>query len=666
MNPVRLLFSGILILGLATAFSLHAGGALDSRDALTAATLTGGVAGSPPAPFTSRALALGVEAARLVWSPTGLFRAMHLAAGVLLALAAALGAAAAARGSGRFADSPVGPGLGAGLAVGLATLFGADLGLLGLRGSPLVALLPLLAGATLAWIAPRPLAFWGGLFLGAATAEHPIVLFLLPGFGGLVMGAPLRLSPGESRGFVRRASLGFACGLAGLALPMLAASGRPLMVAADVATLGGAIALWWGSAGEAFWRFAPPSAWGAGFLDALGAVWRNAGPLGTVLGFAGILGFFAGNAPRFRPFLLIHGVIAAAFVVGRFQDAEVARALAGWTFLFWMIPSLLALHARLDAKGPGGRTAIVGAAVGVTLFGLHVGDLDRSAERDTDWARSTLDWLPPDACLVTRNPVHLALAVEGDRPDVRLIYPPASSTLRAESGGETIPGRTLPPGPIGRLPLVELVGRAANVRPVALDPSVYFDLDERAHLLGENWTARPWGPAFLLESRQTTLTQEGVQEALGPWLEVDLMPGSPASPLRDGLTGSEFYFRGLLQSGAAFEKLDFQDDAELNYLMALSHPEANRTLAAFGLARTLFRGRSYAEATRTLQTYTQDEDPGAWAARRMLANLLIQSGMRDEARQEVERALRLLPEERVEERSGLQATLELLAKPPKR
>ena len=86
------LFLLILALGIAATASFHASGALDERDALTAASLGGGVTTSPPGPVTSRVLGIGTGLVRLVWAETGLFRAMHLVAGLLLTVAAGLAA----------------------------------------------------------------------------------------------------------------------------------------------------------------------------------------------------------------------------------------------------------------------------------------------------------------------------------------------------------------------------------------------------------------------------------------------------------------------------------------------------------------------------------------------------------------------------------------------
>ncbi|HMB69731.1 MAG TPA: hypothetical protein VKU85_10485, partial [bacterium] len=80
----------VLLVGLAATAAFHSRGAVDARDALAAAALRDGTA-------ASRVVALGVDLIRLIDVRTELFRAAHLAAGLLLAAAAAFTAAVAAR-----------------------------------------------------------------------------------------------------------------------------------------------------------------------------------------------------------------------------------------------------------------------------------------------------------------------------------------------------------------------------------------------------------------------------------------------------------------------------------------------------------------------------------------------------------------------------------------
>ncbi len=500
MNPMRSLAFGIFLLGIAATASFHAGGAVHVSDALTAAAFGGGATGGPQADLTSRALGAGVALVRTIWAPTGVFRAMHLAAGILLALAAALSARVAATGSGgRAADAPILPGLAAGIAIGTATLFGHDLGGLGLLGGPVALLLTLLAGSAALWTAPVPRAFSGGALLGAAVAASPIVLFLLPAFGGLVMGAPLRLSADRSGGFVRRSSAGFLVGLATLGLPLLDTGASPSLTTA--------LASWWGGEAGAFWALGAPSQWGAGVVSVLAATHGNAGLLGLILGWAGLAFFFSGGASRLRPFLLGHVVLALALILGDFRDAGTARALAGWTFLFWMAPTLAFLHERMGGARSPLRSSLVGMAVGGVVLLANGRHLDRSDESGVGWARATLDPLPADAVLLTDNPVHAALAADGIRPDVLVVHPGSPSAV--DDAGE---------------------------RPVVVDPSIWFDVGEREAILGTRWKAQPWGAAFRLVPAGEVVTNDDAYDGLIAWENVSTVPDLPASRLRGGLT----------------------------------------------------------------------------------------------------------------------------------
>ena len=663
MGPIRALFLGMLALGLATTAAFHAGGALDVRDALAAAALRGGAAGSPPGALTTAGLRLGVDVIRLAWASTATFRAMHLAAGFLLSLAAALSAVVAARSTGRSARAALLPGLGAALAVGAATLFGPDLGGPGLRGSPVAGLLLLLAGSAVAWTAPAPRAFWGGLLLGAAVAEHPIVLFLLPGFAGLGLGALLRIPPERSGRFLLRATAGVVVGLGALALPLVPPAGTPVLGTDGAGTIAGALRIWWVDAGRPFWSFVGPARWGAGLADALGTVLRDAGPVGALLGFAGVVLFFSGRSSRLRPFLLAHGLPAIAAITGEFRDETVARALLGWTFLFWMVPTLVALHERWDGDRVPFRSVLAGVAVAAALLFPSAGSLDRSSEADLEWARSTFDPLPPDALLLTSNPVHLVFAADGERPDVGVVYTPRASTLRTAWRPGGAPPPPVPPGRgLQGETLHALATRASASRPVVIDPSVHFDAGARAALLKDRWIERPWGPAFLLEPADVVLDAASAREGMVPWASVDSPWDLPASPLRDGLDGAGFYGRALLQSASTYLDLGFPEEAEQQFLVALSLPGGNRSLAAFGVGQSLAMRHFTRSAIATLEFGLREEDEGAWLASRSLANLYLLARDRTAARREIKRALRLLPPERETERAELRALEERMGR----
>jgi hypothetical protein len=658
MTSLRALSVAVFLCGLAMAASFHASGALDVEDAEVAATLREGVAGSPPGPLTSRGLGLGVDLARLVHARVDLFRAMHLSAGVLLAIAAALSARLVAGSAGRFPDAPVGPGLGAGLAVGVATLLGADLGTLGLKGGPLPVLLVLLAGAAAAWTASVPRAFWGGLLLGAATAEHPVVLFLLPGFGGLAMGAPLRIPPNRSGGFLRRAMGGFVLGLLALALPVLDSAGHPLLDFGDPETPARAVRLWWGGDDPA-WSPVSPGEWGRGLVETLAAVWRNLGPIGIVLAYGGLFAFFSGRASRLRPFLLVHGILVIANIVGDFRFPGLVDALLGWSLLFWIAPAMMAVHARLDGERPPWRSPALALLLGGTLLFLNAGTIDRSAERGVDWARCVLEPLPPDAVLITRNPVHVALAADGLRSDVDVVYVPEPSSLRARREGRTLPVPELPPGREMSGPyLHELVNRLRPSRPVALAPGLFFDRGISTPLLGTRWSPRPFGLAFLIEPSESKGDPELSDRAAGIWDPLNVIPGSPESPLRDGLRGSEYYARGLMQSASLHLDQGRLDDAEREFLAALSHPDANRPLVAFGLGQVFLKRDQRKEALQVLEDLVRDGDANAWIPCRLLAETYFLVKRDEEGVAALERALRLVPPENRREIESMTKNLE--------
>ncbi|MCA9750971.1 MAG: hypothetical protein KC591_02180, partial [Gemmatimonadetes bacterium] len=400
----RAIVLSVFVLGLALAAAWHAAAPLTEGDALHVAAILGGGPGtSPPGPVSERLLDVGMRAVRAVWAPTGLFRAAHLAGGLWLAIAAALTAGVAAR-SAAGRHPRAGTGLAAGLFAGCAVLLGADTGRLGLEASPVPVLLALLAGSATAFTARRPWPFLGGLLAGLAVADHPFVLFLLPAWGALALGSTLRDRPGNAGRTIRTGWFGFALGL--LALLM---TGPPRA----------ALAAWIGGPDGPFWRPVGPSGWGAGLLDAVFAAWHATGPLGFVLGLAGVVAFFTGRARLARPFLLAFAVPAAALVLGRAADAEVARALTGWAFVFWTVPSFAAAWGRFAGDTEHGpdppepvmvradfRAPVVALLAGGLLFALNSKTLDRSADRDPAWARSVVRALPANAVFFTGNAAH--------------------------------------------------------------------------------------------------------------------------------------------------------------------------------------------------------------------------------------------------------------------
>jgi tetratricopeptide (TPR) repeat protein len=120
------------------------------------------------------------------------------------------------------------------------------------------------------------------------------------------------------------------------------------------------------------------------------------------------------------------------------------------------------------------------------------------------------------------------------------------------------------------------------------------------------------------------------------------------------LSGNEFYARGLLQSAATHLDLELYEDAEREFLMALSLEGANETLAAYGLARVFFASLNYAEAVRVLTEHTHDESQGAWSARRLLGNAFLRLGKHEDALRELRRTVPLVPAHLPQEREALE------------
>jgi hypothetical protein len=658
----RTLAALILVLGLAAAAAFHSTGALGTEDALVAATLNEGVAGSPPLPLTSRMLAACVHAVRLIQPGAGVFHAMHFGGGLLLALAAVFSALVAYQGARGFP----GAGFAAGLFVATALLFGADTARFAMSGGPVAPLLLLLAAAAAAWTRDKPWPFAGGLLLGLAIAEHPLCLFLVPGFVLVARGMCRRGARASDRWLLVRLAAGLVIGLAALALPLADSAGRPLLDHGDPETFPRALALWWGEPGAPFYELHSPLSWLGGFVSVWAALWKNVGPLGILMGLAGIPLFRRGHGQLAKPFLLGAGLPALAILLGDARDASLLRILLAWSFLFWTVPTWTAL-ARASvgdeiAETSRRRTAWSLPALAILsaliLLFANRGAIDQSAERGIAWARDSLEPLPENALLLTGNPVHLVLAVDGEREDVDVVYIEDASTVAARRGGREIqaPG-SLPPGPLSPQALAEIVARNRESRSVFVDPAIFFQHQLRGALQGSRWKLLPLGLAFEFLPAGEKAPKDHSTRTSSIWTSYELEPDTPASPLRGGLTGNEFYARGLLQSAALHLDLDLLNDAEREFLLALSLGEANKTLAALGLARVLFERKNYGEAACTLQEHIRDDDPGAWNARRLLGNVLLRLGKDEEAAREFRHALQLVPDALPQEREALETLL---------
>jgi hypothetical protein len=665
MAPFRKLFLPIVVLGLASTAAFHSSGALDEKDALVAATLRHGVAGSPPAPVSSRILALGVDVIRLVHGPTGLFRALHLAGGALLALAAGWMAWIAwsltdNSGRGRGGSSTAAP-LAAAFFAGTATLFGASFAGLAMKGGAFGPLVALLAGAAAAWLASSPRALLGGFLLGLAFAEHPLVLFLLPGFA--------LLAPKRGRA---RAALGLALGFAALFLSIVDSAGRPLLDVGDPRTPGRVLAQWWHSAPGSFWELGGPRRYGQGFLQLLALSWRNLGPLGIAAAAVGCVGL---SRSRGVPFLMLGGLPALALVLGSPADSALAGALASWALLFpanlGFVPLARAFERfavrvfpRLAQQGAALRAIALGVLGGLILLPLNLSAIDRSAERGVRWAQDSWDGLPKNAILLTANPVHFALASEGDRTDLDVIYTKEGSCLHARRSGNTLYVPPFSERKLSGAVLGEIVGLNQAARGIFIDPELFFDHPLKAELLGGRWSLRPHGLSFRVLLPEEVLARDDEQRraAASLWESFDLEARNPRSVLRAGLTGQQYYARSLLQSGALHLQLGADEDAERDFLLALSMPEANHSLAAFGLGQILVKGRELSEAAATLEAWADDKDPGVWTALRLLSTIQFRLGNAREAIETIERAIRSLPPDLVADREALKRELANMTK----
>lgn len=654
MTSSRLLFLSTLLFGIAATAAFHASGALSHADARFATCVDGSIATSPPAPVTSRFLAVAADLVRAVWAPTSLFRALHLSTGILLAFAAAISAVVAAR-----LASPAG-GVAAAIFVGGAMALGADFAESGRSAHPAAILLVLLSGAAWAWTADRPRPALGGVLLGLAAAEHPLVLFTLPGFGAFALQASLRAAPADSAAVVRRSLAGFVAGFCAVFLPILDAGNAGILHVSAPRSPFAALAAWASAGNGAFWSLRGPGHWFAGAGEAGLVLWRNAGALGALLGLGALVAFFGGAARWARPFLIVHVIVAAAVVLGDPADHATASVLLAWPFLFWTLPAFAALETRLAARtGDPSRAAAwtpaVSAIALAALFALNAKNLDRSAEKGVEWADTVIRTLPDDAILLTRNPVVVALAADGLRPDVDVIDVGETSTMNAfRSGRMLLPlGSDAPAGELDPETLAVLVHATEGSRGVFLDPSVYFASDLRDKLIADRWVPAPHGLAFRLLQPGFDLDGAPRRAASLAWDNVNITPGTPPSGLRDGLGGSEYFARSLLQSAYLHMEQQRTEDAEREFLLALGHPAANPNVAAMGYAKVLNVSRNYSQIALTLDRYIRDEMEGAWIARQLQGNNLLRLGQRERGLAMLQRALRLAPSSRKEEKAKL-------------
>lgn len=657
MRPSRLLFLAVLLLGVAVTATFHASGAVSEADArLATAACDGSLATWPPSPVSSRVLHLGVDLIRLVWAPTGLFRALHLTTGFLLAFAAATSALVAARlGADRGAT-----GLAAAVLVGASMLFGGDVGGLGVTAP---VLLVLLAGSVWAWTCRLPRAGLGGLLLGLAAAEHPLVLFLFPGFGGFALQATFRVSPSAATALLRRGALTFLLGFTAVFLPILDARNAGILHVSAPHSPFAALAAWAYTPDGPFWTLGGPSRWLVGITELALALWRNAGPIGVVAALFATRAFFSGATRFARPFLVVHGAIATAIVFGNPKDHGTAAVLAGWSVLFWTIPALARLEQRLAERSGVERAArlapVVGVAAAALLLAMNLRTIDRAGEKGVTWTRTVLETLPKNAILLTRNPVAIALAAEGMRPDVDVVHVDEPSTWTAFRSGRPLfgLGEESPQGRLDPDALRSLMVANEGSRGVYLDPSVYFDVERRTKLLEGGWIAVPHGLAFrVADVTWQPSTAERVAAALA-WDGVNVTPDTPPSPLREGLGGSAYFARSLTQSAYLQLEQGREEDAEREFLIAMGHPAANQNVAALGYAQVLHSRRNWRGVIRTIETRVRDDQDGAWAALRLAGNTYVLLGDSRHAITTLQRALRLTPESMASERAKLQRTI---------
>ncbi|HET9886729.1 MAG TPA: hypothetical protein VFR10_04390, partial [bacterium] len=413
MIQARILFLVIFLLGLAASAAFRSSGAVSAPDAFFAAATQGASLLDPQSHLSVAAAGSFIRTLRSMQPSAALFPALHTAMGVLLALAAAFAALAA------FASANGGSGTRAcaGWMVGAALLFGAATGLAGTDASSIPLVILLLSAATFFWLRSQPRAFTGGILIGLALAEHPAVLWTLPGFLTMALGLSVRTEPEQGARLWKRAAFGFFAGL---------------------------LAIFLGDANahhDSGFGIASPLNWFSGIANRLRTLIREASPLGFAAALAGIAALLQGQGRRLRPFLLIHFVLALVMVTTRGGDRVMLAALAGWSFLYFFIPAIEAAAMRFSAPRVA-RTlpgfALVSTAI---LFAMNRGVLDRSAEMDIVWARDSFDRLTNNGLLLTANPVHWALVADGERPDLDVVEvdEPASLKMQRSSLGLAAP-----------------------------------------------------------------------------------------------------------------------------------------------------------------------------------------------------------------------------------
>ena len=660
MTNTRTAFLLVLLLGAASAISLHSDGAMNGADALGVAAARGRcVTTSPPAALTAWTTGSLAAVGRLAAPDAGIFPLVHLASGLLLALAAALAARLAAR----FVPHPT-AALAVGIAVGGALLFGGDTGRLGLQAGPTSLLLLLLTGSASAFLAERPRPVLGALLLGAALAEYPWVLVLLPAFGAMAMGGTLRRPVEEGTRHLAGAAGGLMAGFASVFLPLAFAAGEPLVLFGNAHSPADALAIWWGRPAADF-RFAGPGSWPGGLVEILRALWRGLGPLGIALAVLGKWSLFRGETHRLRPFLLAGGTCALALLFGDPGHPGVLRALTAWSGLFLLAPAAATLVRRFSAN-PDSRLAhhlppAVAIAMCGTLLATQFHHLDGRVEPGVEWAEDSFLHVPEDALLLTTNPIHLALAADGLRPDLDVIHADRPSTLRANRSGRPVHA---PPIRTGRVLkpsfLHELIGLNGGVRPIAMDPSLYFRPSTWTEVLGNRWAALPWGVGFTIHPAADPIDPEYPQKASALWAARSAAPDRPRpSSLRSGLSIREYHARSALQHGSIYQQRNLPRSAEQSYMMAISLDAYHPTLCAFKLAGLFHEERMLESALTVLEGRIHDEEPEAWRAHKLRASLLLKLDRREEGVAAMRHAMSTLPPDNTTERAVMERVVKV-------
>ncbi len=635
-NRSLFLFLALFALGLAASAAFRSNGVLTAKDALVAAAARDASVLDPPLRLTVRATGVVIDAARSLHPAGELFPLVHLAAGILLAFAAAAAGVVAAR----TAGARPGAATAAAIAVGAGVLFGRDTGFSGVAGGGAAMTLALLSGTALAWSAAKPRAGLGGVLFGLAVVEHPFALLALPGFLAMAVGIELRAPSTEEGGrALRRAGIGFAAGLLALTLPGTEGNGAPLVALAS------------------------PARWLPQLAELVRTLWHAAGPVGFFAALYGIAALYDGEARLARPFLAIFIAAAFACVLLTSKDADVLAAIASWGFLFFLVPAAAAAARTFEARLGSARApvALVAAAslAAAALFAWNAGHLDRRAERDIAWVRASFSRISEKSILLTANPAHWALIADGERPDldVLLVDAPATLAMRRSTLGVFAPrpekSRTMSAAFVN-----ELIDLNFAHRPIFLDPSLYFDVPRRSEILAEEWQANPFGLAMRVGRKGEPPGEVLRKAAALLWEEYDVSPGTPESPLRGGLSGDAFFARSLLQSAALSIEAELPLEAEREFLLAMTLDEPNPNLAAFGLARILFDRQRYEETIKTLRLRYDGERDGAWLSKKLLGTALLHAGDPAGAVPELEQALRLCPAELVQERQAIGSLLQ--------